>query len=184
MRRHARGFTLVLAAAVLASAAAVWAQAPKSVPVVKEFVALAGAEMRYVAAKIPDAQDEYVAALHIPGVQLIVVWSRYEQPTLLDDMLRKRDHQGVYTDLNSASYAIAASRAFSEDLREDGLFPKRTEDDGPFDSYEGGGKRIAFDGDWKKQKLSEKEYQDAFTAADERYTKAVSVLLTELKKGS
>lgn len=159
------------------------AQTSKSAAVVKEFVGMAGGEMRYVGAKVPDTPNEYVGALYIPGVQIIVVWAQYEQPSLLDGFLAKRDYQGVYTDLNSASYAVAASKAFFEDLRADGLFPKRDGDD-PFDSCEIGGKRVAFDGDWKKQKLAEKDYQDAYTAADEKYTRAIGLLLGELKKGS
>jgi hypothetical protein len=160
------------------------AQGPKSATAVKEFVGLAGGEMRFVAARVPTAQDEFVGALHIPGVQLIVVWARYEEPSLLNEALRKGDYQGVYTDLNSASYAIAASKIFFEDLREDGLFPTRQADDGPFDSYESAGKRIAFDGDWRKQKLTEKDYQDAYAQADAKYATAVELLVAVLKKGS
>lgn len=140
--------------------------------------------MRYVAAKIPDKSDEFVAALHIPGVQLLVIWARYEEPSFLNEMLAKRDYQGVYTDLNSASYTVAATRVFFEDLRADGLFPRRADENSPFDMYELGGKRVMFDGDWRKQKLSEKEYGDAFTAADTQYAKAVSLLTAVLKKGS
>lgn len=172
-----------MTAAFLAGGVAADAQTSKSAAVVKEFVGLAGGEMRYVAAKVPDTPNEYVAALHIPGVQIIVVWAQYEQPPILDGFLAKKDYQGVYTDLNSASYAVAASKIFFEDLRADGLMPKR-DDDNPFDSYESGGKRIAFDGDYKKAKLGEKEYNDAFAAADEKYTRAVTMLLGELKKGS
>lgn len=184
MHRHVRGFQVVMTAALIAGASQAWAQTSKSASVVKEFVDLAGGEMKYVAARMPDSNDEFVAALHIPGVQVIVVVSKYEQPSLLNEMLQKRDYQGVYTDLNSASYAIAASRVFIEDLKEDGLAPKRADDNSPFDSYEAGGKRVAFDGDYKRQKLSEKEYQDTFAAADEKYAKALTTLVAQLKKSS
>ncbi len=177
---------MVLVAAALAiGAPAARAQDSKSANVVKEFVSLAGPDMRYVAAKVPDKPDEYVAGLHIPGVQLLVIQARYEQPRFLDEMLAKKDPQGVYTDLNSASYAVAASRIFFEDLKADGLYPRRMDENAPFDMYEAGGKRIMFDGDWKKSKFAdEKAYMDAFTQADERYTRAVSLLLAQLKKGS
>jgi hypothetical protein len=182
MHPHAH-LVLRVAALALVGVPAVLAQTSKSAPLLKAFVDAAGGEMRYVAAKLPATDDEYVAALHIPGVQLLVVAARYEQPTLLDQMLSKRDYQGVYTDLNSASYAIAASRVFIEDLRADGLLPDR-DDDAPFDVYEMAGKRYHFDGDFRKQKLSEKEYQEAFAAADTKYVQAIQVLTAELKKGS
>ena len=70
---------------------------------------------RYVAAKVPDKPNEFVGALHIPGVQLLIIWAQYQQPSLLMDMIGKRNYQGVYTDLNSASYTIAASRVLLED---------------------------------------------------------------------
>ncbi len=159
------------------------AQEASSSAAVKEFAALAGGDMRYIAAKVPGSPDEFVGALHIPGVQLVVVWSRYQQPTLLTAMLGKGDHQGVYSDLHSASYSIAESRAIYEDMHEDGLSLKKRGGDAA-DTYEAGGKRVQFDGDWKKQKLSEQDYQSAFTAAEERYSKAIALLIAELKKGS
>ena len=39
-----------------------------------------------------------------------------------------------------------------------------------------------FDGDWKKQKMSEQDYMKAFSAADERYTQILTALLAQLKK--
>lgn len=150
---------------------------------VKAFAAAAGAEMRYVAAKVPDTADEFVGALHIPGVQLVLIWSRYEQPALLSAMLGKGDHQGVYTDLYSASYAIAQSRVVYEDMREDGLARKR-DGDAPADTYTTAGKVVRFDGDWKKQQLSEQDYQTAFSEAEEKYAKALVLLTAELKKSN
>ena len=177
-----RSSALAAVALLTLGAGSALAQESKSAALAKEVVQLAGGEMRYVAAKVPDSNDEYIAALHIPGVQLLVIWAKYQQPVFLNEMLAKRDYQNVYTDLNSASYTIAASRIFIEDLRGDGLFPQPPSDSTAFDMYEAGGKRFMFDGDAKKQKLSDKEYQDAFASADARYTKALGVLLAELKK--
>jgi len=53
-----------------------------------------------------------------------------------------------------------------------------------FDTYEAAGKTQAFDGDWKKQKISEQDYQRAFAAADERYSQILTALLAQLKKTS
>jgi hypothetical protein len=170
------------AALAVASAATTALAQDQSAALAKEFAQLAGGEVRFVALRVPDKPDEFVGALHVPGVQLLIVWAKYEQPTLLTDMLSKGNYQGVYTDLNNASYTVAASRLFVEDLRVDGMAPKRHDDSSSFDSVENGGKRVAFDGDWRKQKLTEKDYSDAFTNAESRYCQAVRWLTTELKK--
>ena len=76
-----------------------------------------------------------------------------------------------------------ASRGFIEDLGCDGLKVK-PEDNRGADSFEAAGKRTTFDGDSKKQKLSEDEYMKAFGAADQRYSDMLTVLLAQLKKTS
>ena len=70
---------------------------------------------------------------------------------------------------------------FIEDPGADGLKAKR-EDNQPFDQCEMAGKRTMFDGDWKKQKMSEQDYMKAFTAADERYAQILTALLAQAKK--
>ena len=41
-----------------------------------------------------------------------------------------------------------------------------------------------FDGEWKKQKLSEEVYMTNFGVADERYAQILTALLAQAKKGS
>ena len=65
----------------------------------------------------------------------------------------------------------------------DGLRAKWDESP-PYDTYELAGKRTAFDGNWKKQNLSEDEYMKVFSTADERYTQMLMALLAQLKKTS
>ena len=85
----------------------------------------------------------------------------------------------MYIDLQSAS--VANSRTFIDDLGADGL-RVRPEDNAGFDSVESGGTRKAFDGAWRKQKMSEEEYMKAFGDADEGYAHMLTLLLAELKK--
>src|ERR1700730_865804 len=142
------------------------AQEAKSPALARELAAaLDAAKLTSLAAKDPSQPDRYVAALYFPGSQLLVVSARYSAPLILDDKLAKKDYREIYIDLNSAS--IAESKLFIEDPAADGLKAKRAEGQ-PFDTYEVGGKRTAFDGDWKGQKLSEEEYLKAFSAADEQ----------------
>ena len=75
------------------------------------------------------------------------------------------------------------TKVFIQDAGGDGLKAKREENQ-PFDSYEVGGKSTLFDGDYKKQKLSEQDYQKLFSTADDRYTQILTALLAQLKKTS
>jgi hypothetical protein len=123
-----------------------------------------------------------VAALYFPGFQLLVVSAKYSVPVLLTEKLGTKNYKEVYIDLNSAS--VPQSKIFVEDLGGDGLKARR-EENRPFDTYEsGGGTRIAFDGDWRKQKLTEEDYTKAFAAADDEYAKILALLVSQLKKTS
>ena len=75
------------------------------------------------------------------------------------------------------------TKVFIEDPGADGLKAKREENQA-FDAVEMGGKRTMFDGDWKKQKLSEPEYLKAFSTADERYAEILAALIAQAKKTS
>ena len=156
-----------------------FAQEGKSPALAKQLTAaLDAAKLDSVAAKDPDQPDRYVAALYFPGAQLLVVSARYAAPALLDDRLAKKDHREIYMDLQGAS--IAETKVFIEDRGADGL--KSTRSDGQVvDAHEGDGKRTAFDGDWKAQKLSEDSYLKAFSAADEQYSRMLTALIAGLR---
>lgn len=168
--------------AAVSVASTVFAQDSKSAPLARQLAAaLDQAKLDSVAARDASHPDTFVAALYIPGVQLLVVSARYAAPQLLDPKLAQKNFKDVYIDLNSAS--VQASKIFIEDLGADGLRVRRDENQ-PFDSYEEGAKRTAFDGDWKKQKLSEDDYKKAFATADDRYAQLLTALLAQLKKTS
>jgi len=158
------------------------AQEAKSVALAKQLAAaLDAAKLDSIAAKDPAAPDVFVAALYFGGSQLLVVSAKYTVPQLLDARVSKKEYRDVYIDLNSAS--VPETKIFIQDAGADGFRPKH--DDGQAsDSYEAGGKSMAFDGDWKKQKMTEQDYQKAFTAADERYSSILTALLAQLKKTS
>jgi hypothetical protein len=180
MRARTRGcLTAVLAITV--SATALGQDSTSSALAKQLAAALAAAKLDSIAAKDPAAPDVYIGALYFPGVQLLVVSAKYTVPALLNDKLAKKEYRDVYIDLNSAS--VPESKIFVEDLGAEGLKAERNENQ-PYDSYEAGGKRIVFDGDWKKQKMTKDEYMKAFAAADERYSKMLEALLNALKRAS
>ena len=173
---------LAAAVAVLSLSTAASAQESKSAPLAKQLAAaLDAAKLDSIAAKDPSAPDIFFAALYFPGVQLLVVSGKYSVPQLLVERLVKKEYRDTYLDLNGAS--VPTTKLFLEDPGADGVKAKREENQ-PFDSYEADGKRLMFDGDWKKQKMSEQDYMKAFSAADERYTQILAALIAQLKKTS
>jgi hypothetical protein len=173
---------LLAAVIVLSLSTAASAQESKSAPLAKQLAAaLDAAKLDSIAAKDPSAPDIFFAALYFPGVQLLVVAGKYSVPQLLTERLVKKEYRDTYLDLNGAS--VPATKLFLEDPGADGVKAKREENQ-PFDSYEADGKRLMFDGDWKKQKVSEQDYMKAFSAADERYTQILMALIAQLKKTS
>jgi hypothetical protein len=166
----------------LALSAAAQAQESKSAALAKQLAAaLDASKLDSIAAKDPSAPDIFIGALYFPGVQLLVVSAKYTVPALLNEKLGNKQYRDVYIDLNSAS--VPDSKVFIEDLGCDGLKADHNEGQ-PYDTCEIAGKRTAFDGDYKKQKLSKEEYQKAFSTADDRYSQMLQALLAQLKKTS
>src|SRR6266550_1289883 len=173
MTRAACSALALLVALSLSSPAA--AQESKSAPLAKQLAAaLDAAKLDSVAAKDPSAPDVFFAALYFPGLQILVVSGKYSVPQLLTERVNKKEYRDVYLDLNGAS--AAESKIFIEDPGADGLKAKR-EENSAFDQCEVGGKRTMFDGDWKKQKMSEQDYMKSFSSADDRYAEILTALL-------
>jgi hypothetical protein len=158
------------------------AQESKSAALAKELsAALDAAKLDSIAAKDPAKPDVFFGALYFPGTQLLVVSAQYTAPLHMNETIAKKDYREAYLDLSSAS--VPASKVFIEDLGANGLVAK-PKDNEPFDAYEAAGKRISFDGDWKKQQMTEEAYMKAFSAADEYYSQVLAALIAQAKKTS
>lgn len=183
MKPAVRSVTLLLASSLFLGAFAGLAHAQdtsKSLALAKELTQLLDqAKLDAIAAKDPSAPDTFVAALYFPGSQLLVVGAKYQVPVLLNEKIAKKEYRDVYTDLNSAY--VEGSKCFVMDIGADGLKAKK--DESRFDTCDIGAKSYAFDGDWKKQKMStEDEYNKAYSQSDERYAKMLSALIAQAKK--
>jgi hypothetical protein len=155
-------------------------QAPTSPPAVKQLTqVLDAAKLDAIAAADPSEPGRFVAALYIQGSQLLVVSAKYAAPSLLTAKLKTKEYRDIYMDLSAAS--VAGSKVFIIDSNCDGLAPKPEGDAGP-DSWEAGTRQVSFDGDWKKANLSEEAYRKAFSEADERYAKALALLIGQAKQ--
>jgi hypothetical protein len=137
------------------------------------------AKLDSIAARVPGSEDTFVAALYLPDQQLILVSGRYAAPALLREKILGKRYREAYQDLYGA--ADAATRCVVEDLQADGLRAEPIKE-GPADVYTGGGgSPVFFDGEWKRHKMSEDAYRDAFSKADASYTRMIGVLVAALR---
>jgi hypothetical protein len=156
------------------------AQEPQSAAPAKALAQLlAERKLDSFAVRLPTAPDEFAATLAFPG-QLIVVWAKFSAPAVLNEKIINRAYRDAYIDLNSAT--DPATRHFVTDLGADGM--RSGGKNQPADSHDIGAKSIRFDGSWREDKMSEKEYQQALADADAAYAKVLGVLLEQLKKAS
>jgi hypothetical protein len=166
----------------VASATAAAAQDAKSGPLAKQLAAaLDAGHLDSLAAKDPSNPGTFIAVLYFKDVQLLAVSAKYSAPALMAEKIAQKNYRDVYIDLNSAS--VPESKIFIQDLGADGL-KARHDDNTPFDTYDAAGKSTAFDGDWKKQKMSEQEYMKIFAASDQRYSEMLTALLAQLRPPS
>jgi hypothetical protein len=140
---------------------------------------LGDAKLQYIAARDPGEEGRYVAAMHLAGVQISVISAKYAAPELLREKLITSKYQDIYVDLSSAS--DRASRVLIDDLKGNGITRSKPKAP-PFDVYEAGGKKVTFDFEWRKQKLTEEEFFKALETADEQYARLLSLLIDEAKK--
>jgi type II secretory pathway pseudopilin PulG len=180
MSSIARTCLCCVVALSLSAAAPAQEQESKSAALAKQLAsALDAAKLDSIAAQAPQTPDVFVAGLYFAGSEFLVVSAQYSAPAHMNDEIAKKDYRDAYLDLSSAS--VPATKVFIEDLGANGLVAKPGENQ-PFDTYEVNGKRTMFDGDWKKQQMSEDEYMKAFAAADVAYSKMLSALLDQIKK--
>ena len=175
--------TSLLLCSMLLAGVSVFAEAQDketlSSAAVKELAkVLDAAKLEAIAAPDPGEPGTWVAALYFPGAQLLVVSAKYAAPPLLVDKMAAKNYRDIYIDLNSAS--VAGTKVFIIDQSCNGLVAKPNGDQ-VADSYEHGSKSYAFDGDWKKAKMTEDVYMKAFSDADQRYARIINLLIAQAK---
>jgi hypothetical protein len=137
-------------------------------------------KMDAIVARDPEEPGRYVAALYIPGSQLLVVSAPYPVPAALDKKLL----QGLYMDAYQDIQAVRNHQGhfFVVDMLADGL-TRISEPDQPFDSTTiDGGSSVTFDGKWEGQQLTEAAYSARFAQDDERYARMLTILRTALAR--
>lgn len=177
-----RPLAVVIAVMLALPASAVPGQDSKSADLAKQLAQLLDEKkLDAIAAADSQTPGTFIAALYFPGSTLLVVSAKYAAPSLLDDKLTKKDYREIYVDLSSAS--MAGTKTFVMDTFADGLVQK-PKGDAPADSVERPNGTTAFDGDYKKAKISEADYAKSFDEADAAYAKFLQVLIAKLKSGT
>jgi len=165
--------------ALLSAPASVAAQDVKSGDLARQLTQLLDTK-KLDSVALADSQNPgtFVAVLYIPGAQLLVVSAKYSQPTLLTDLIARKDFRGVYVELTSAS--IPSSKLLVMDAYGNGLLAKPSGDQ-PADSIDRAGAESKFDWGWKKAKIAEADYMKNFSDADAAYTNLLQMLVNHLK---
>jgi hypothetical protein len=157
-------------------------QEPKSAAPARELASLLdAAKLDSIAAPDPDTPGAWVAALYFKDSQLLVVSAQYAAPALFTEKLKTKAYRDIYIDLNAAS--MTGTKVFVQDQTADGLAAK-PESDNAADTWEEKNRTVVFDGEWKKAKMSEAEYQKAYGDADARYARILSLLVAQAKPKS
>jgi hypothetical protein len=171
---------LVIAGAaigVISFAAAALAQGASSPSMAKELVTLlTERQLDAFAVQDPEAPNSFLATLVIPGAQMLVVSAEYPSPDELQAQLAQKNYRDVYTALHQPT--TASSRFFLIDAGCDGL---DGDSDGVDVLYEKGTAQTVFDGDWKKQGISEATYRERLERAEKRYSRVLRLFRDTLK---
>ena len=154
--------------------------ASKSAAIAKELVQVMDAKkLDSIAAKIADGRRHTSPPRCIfPNVQLLVISGHYSAPQLMEPRLAGKQYRDTYMELSGT--VTPDTKIFVQDMGEPGLSSRKQEN--MYDTWTQAGKIVMFDGEPDKQKMSDADYQKAFTAADEEYARILSALLAEAKK--
>ena len=167
----------VVLALLLTGGATLRTQAFASAAPARELVSLLDRfRLDAIAAVDPAAPGAFVAALYIPGAQLLVVNALQPSVEGVMQHLMMHQYREVYLDLQGTP--TPTNKFFVQDAGADGILsvlPGSGEGDV---LYESGVRPTLFNGDLKTQHLTPTEYDARLAAADARYARLL-MLLTE-----
>ena len=164
-------------AAAVASPAFAAPQESKSAPLARELTQLLhAAKLESIGAPDPTGGG-FVAALYVPGAQLLVVSGKFPTPDIGTYRIERKEYRELYMDLMGG--AVPGSRLVASDVSGDG-FSAKPKRDVPPDTWERDNKTQAFEGS-RKAKLSDELYHKAYTDADSEYARILQLLVTHAK---
>lgn len=127
---------------------------------------------------VPDRYEpgRFIAALVFPDVQMLVISARAGSADALLKQIAERRYRDAYRDLH---LGVAEGRVFIHDMGCNGI--QEDGDDADI-FYEGADRRTIFDGNWTAQALTEDQYLAKQTEADDRYSRALALLLDGVRR--
>ena len=161
--------------------------AAKSAVAAKEFIALLDARQLDAFAAEDADPHKFVAAMYVPGVQMFGVAATFERAGDIEYFLSHKDFKSAYESLRASAYSNDGFIA--DDAECNGLVPQPKKSQ-PNDDAVFGTVRRTFDGVFADPKHADpkkpsfEEYLKAYTDADERYTRLLTVLIDALKKST
>ena len=171
--------TLAMLAALASMAPTALAQqrSPSASAAATLIAALEAHKLEAVAARNPDVPSAFIAAMYVPGSQLLVVTAPNAAAAALDKYIAGGDYLGVYLALNSGR---RTDRFFVMDMNADGL----RRDCAPGESFDStirdGSNEVSFDGNWRAQGLTGAAYDARFAEDEDRYVRLLRVLADSL----
>lgn len=176
--RHASFWVCV--AVICGAAPPAGAGEAASAAAARELVAALNAfEPEAIAASDSTQPDTFVAALHIPGSQLLVVRQRHPAAEALRQRIALSQFRDVYLDLQASPQV--AGQFFVQDAGADGIL-----DAGPGSGavdvlYEDGVRQTLFNGDPEGQYLTRATYLQKLATADAEYARLLTLLVSAAK---
>ena len=177
MKRRVTLAILTILCGVTATASA--EQTSRSSPAAANLTAaLRERKLEVIAARNPDQPGAFIAALYVPGSQLLVVTAPYAGAAVLDKYIADGHHMDVYLALNAADRE--ADRFFVMDMNADGLRRECAPGESFDSTIRDGHHQVSFDGNWRAQGVTGAAYDARFSEDDERYARLLEVLAVSL----
>ena len=132
-----------------------------------------------VASADPENPGTFVAALYIPGSQLLVVSAHHPAADAVAYRVVSGQHRDVYLDLPSTP--TPKQKFFVQDANADGILGARPGSGQVDVMYEDGVRQTLFNGDSRAQRLTAAAYDDKLAQADTRYARLLRLLASAVR---
>jgi len=135
---------------------------------------------RFIATDDPTDPDRFVAAMLLPGIQLVIVSAEYPVPVLLRERVYTRKYRDAYQDLSAAS--IEETRLVIDDPLANGLAARPAKGQSVSGTVSRGDEApFPFDGQWRRRRVSEADYMARFQETRKEYLRLVKLLIAQAK---
>jgi hypothetical protein len=140
---------------------------------------LENAGMEAISAPDPQEPGSFVAALYIPGSQLLIVSARHPSSDAVAYRIAAGQHRDVYLDLQGTP--TPENKFFVQDANADGIIDARPGSGQVDVLYEDGVRQTLFNRDLRGQQISAAVYDSRLAEADARYARLLTLLASAIE---